>query len=85
MLAEDAAEETAAPEDYAETEREHRARIALAKRIADIVCLPSSEITPQERHMAGDVLYEMLREADPPLRLRVSRRHPAVRIRFRRV
>ena len=74
MLAEDAGDESAAPEDYAETEREPRARIALAKRIADIVCLPSSEITPQERHMAGDVLYEMLREADPPLRLRVARR-----------
>lgn len=51
-----------------------RARDMLTKRVADIVCLPSSEITPQERHMAGDVLYEMLREAESRLRLRCARR-----------
>lgn len=51
-----------------------KAKDMLTKRVADIVCLPSSEITPQERHMAGDVLYEMLREADSRQRLRCARR-----------
>lgn len=73
MLADEVAGDTAAFDDNHDSPPP-RARTALAKRIADIVCLPSSEITPQERHMAGDVLFEMLREADPPLRLRVSRR-----------
>jgi len=26
----------------------------LAKRLADVICIPSNQITPQERHMAGD-------------------------------
>jgi len=53
---------------------ESKTRQALTKRLTDVVCLPSSEITPQERHMAGDVLFEMISEAEPALRLRVSRR-----------
>lgn len=31
-------------------------RRSLAKRLADVICIPASQITPQERHMAGDVL-----------------------------
>jgi len=77
MLAHEAAGDSAAP-DSKESKPMTRAREALAKRIADIVCLPSSEITPQERHMAGDVLYEMLREADPQLRLRAAKRLSAL-------
>lgn len=60
--------------DDGEGELPSKAKDMLTKRVADIVCLPSSEITPQERHMAGDVLYEMLREAEPRQRLRCAKR-----------
>lgn len=49
-------------------------RRALAKRLADVICIPASQITPQERHMAGDVLVELLRDADKPLRSSVAKR-----------
>lgn len=49
-------------------------RRSLAKRLADVICIPSSQITPQERHMAGDVLLELLREADLELREGVAKR-----------
>jgi len=51
-----------------------RARQALLKRLADVVCLPSSRVNGFERAMTGDLLVEMLREASPPERARVSRR-----------
>ena len=40
----------------------------LAKRLADVICIPASQITPQERHMAGDVLVDLLREAEIDVR-----------------
>lgn len=49
-------------------------RRSLAKRLADVICIPASQLTPQERHMAGDVLVEMLREADIELRESVAKR-----------
>ena len=49
-------------------------RRQLAKRLADVICIPSSQLTPQERHMAGDVLVELLREADVDIRESVARR-----------
>lgn len=49
-------------------------RARLAKRLADVICIPSSQITPQERHMAGDVLVDLLREADIAIREGVARR-----------
>ena len=49
-------------------------RARLAKRLADVICIPSSQITPQERHMAGDVLLDLLREADITIREGVARR-----------
>ena len=49
-------------------------RRSLAKRLADVICIPASQLTPQERHMAGDVLVEMLREADIDLRESVAKR-----------
>jgi uncharacterized protein (DUF2336 family) len=49
-------------------------RRSLAKRLADVICIPASQITPQERHMAGDVLVELLREADLTLRESVAKR-----------
>ncbi len=55
-----------------------RARDMLAKRVADVVCLPSSEITPHERHLAGDLLVEILLEGDAELRRRCARRVAAL-------
>ena len=51
-----------------------RARLALIKRLADVACLPSSRVNAFERAMTADLLVEMLREAAPRDRLRVSRR-----------
>lgn len=46
----------------------------LAKRLADVICIPESQLPPQERHMAGDVLVEMLRGSDIELREGVAKR-----------
>ena len=51
-----------------------RARMALIKRLADVVCLPSSRVNTFERAMTSDLLVEMLREAAPRDRMRVARR-----------
>ena len=59
------AEPAPAPEDV---------RRQLAKRLADAICLPASKLTPQERHMAGDVLVELLRSAEPDIREAVAKR-----------
>jgi len=49
-------------------------RRQLAKRLSDVICIPASQLTPQERHMAGDVLVELLRDADLDLRESVAKR-----------
>lgn len=49
-------------------------RRALVKRLADVICIPASQLTPQERHMAGDVLVELLRDADKETREGVAKR-----------
>lgn len=49
-------------------------RRQLAKRLSDVICIPQSQLTPQERHMAGDVLVELLRDADVELRESVAKR-----------
>jgi len=49
-------------------------RKQLAKRLSDVICIPASQLTPQERHMAGDVLVELLRDADTDLRESVAKR-----------
>ncbi len=51
-----------------------RARMALIKRLADVVSLPSSRVNAFERAMTADLLVEMLREAAPSERVRVARR-----------
>lgn len=53
---------------------EQGVRRQLAKRLADVICIPSSQLTPQERHMAGDVLVELLRDADADIRESVAKR-----------
>ena len=52
----------------------HRARLALLKRLADVVSLPSSRVNTFERSVTADVLVEILRDADFDERLRVARR-----------
>ena len=49
-------------------------RRQLSKRLADVICIPASQLTPQERHMAGDVLVELLRTADVDIRESVAKR-----------
>lgn len=50
------------------------ARSLLIRRLADIVVLPSSQVSPQERWMVADVLDEMMRSAEPKLRARIAER-----------
>jgi uncharacterized protein (DUF2336 family) len=51
-----------------------RARSQLLKRLADVVCLPSSRVNSFERSMTADLLVEMLREAEVDERAKVARR-----------
>jgi uncharacterized protein (DUF2336 family) len=51
-----------------------RARIALFKRLADVVCLPASRVNTFERSVTADLLVDMLREAPVEERVRVARR-----------
>jgi uncharacterized protein (DUF2336 family) len=60
--------------DEPETPPASRARAALFKRLADVVCLPGSRVNAFERSMIADLLVEMLREAVPEERARVARR-----------
>lgn len=60
--------------DLAEPQPTGRARRALVKRLADVVCLPSSRVNAFERAMTADLLVEMLREGEPEDRQRVARR-----------
>ena len=51
-----------------------RSRVALFKRLADVVCLPSNRVNAFERSMTADLLVDMLREAPIEDRVRVARR-----------
>ena len=51
-----------------------RARVALLKRLSDVVSLPLSRVNTFERAMTADLLVEILREAEPAERARVARR-----------
>jgi uncharacterized protein (DUF2336 family) len=51
-----------------------RSRTALLKRLADVVCLPTSRINAFERSMTADLLVEMLRDANVVEREKVARR-----------
>lgn len=65
-----------------------RTRSTLIRRLQDVVGLPSSRITPQERHIASDLLIEVLRDSDTPSRVRCAERMallidaPALLLRF---
>jgi len=56
------------------TPADNSVRKQLAKRLSDVICIPASQLTPQERHMAGDVLVELLRDAELELRESVAKR-----------
>jgi uncharacterized protein (DUF2336 family) len=66
--------EVIAPDDAPEQAPTERARETLSKRLADIVCLPASRITPAERHMAADLLVDVLCESPVSFRMRCARR-----------
>ena len=51
-----------------------KARHALLKRLADVVCLPASRVNAFERAVTGDLLVEMLRLASHEDRRRVAAR-----------
>lgn len=51
-----------------------RSRLALLKRLTDVVCLPASRINTFERAMTADLLVEMLPETDREARARIARR-----------
>ena len=58
-----------------DTERSpHRSRLALLKRLSDVVSLPSSRVNAFERAVTADLLVEILRDADYEERARVARR-----------
>ena len=58
-----------------EAERpKRRARMALLKRLADVVSLPLSRVNAFERAVTADLLVEILRDADFEERARVARR-----------
>jgi uncharacterized protein (DUF2336 family) len=65
-----------------------KTRATLVRRLQDVVGLPGSRITPQERHIASDLLIEVLRESDTPARIRCAERMalladaPALLLRF---
>ncbi|MGH6993587.1 MAG: DUF2336 domain-containing protein [Caulobacteraceae bacterium] len=68
------AEQAELPPPASESPAPSRARVALIKRLADVVSLPSSRVNAFERAVTSDVLVDLLREADPTERLRVARR-----------
>jgi uncharacterized protein (DUF2336 family) len=51
-----------------------RARGILLKRLADVVCLPTSRVNAFERAMTADLLVDMLHEAELAERKKVARR-----------
>ncbi|WP_417498090.1 DUF2336 domain-containing protein [Maricaulis sp.] len=55
-------------------EAPRRARDVLARRLADIVGLPSSRLTPRERWIVADLLFDILKASDVTVRQRCARR-----------
>src|ERR1700742_3364730 len=52
----------------------NRSRLALLKRLADVVSLPSSRVNTFERSVTADLLVEILRDAEFDERARVAQR-----------
>jgi uncharacterized protein (DUF2336 family) len=51
-----------------------RVRDLLLRRLADIVGLPETQISPHERSMAADLLVDLIQDADPEDKAFVARR-----------
>lgn len=51
-----------------------RARAALIRRLADVVCLPESRVNAFERSMVADLLVQLLKEGEPEERARAAQR-----------
>jgi uncharacterized protein (DUF2336 family) len=64
----------AEPPPIATAPPKNRARLALLKRLADVVSLPSSRVNTFERSVTADLLVEILRDAEFEERARVARR-----------
>ncbi|WP_203293224.1 DUF2336 domain-containing protein [Maricaulis parjimensis] len=64
----------AQPLDLTEPVATPKTRAILARRLADIVGLPSSRITPRERWIVGDLLYDVIRASELELRQRCAQR-----------
>ncbi len=52
----------------------NRARLALLKRLADVISLPLSRVNSFERSVTADLLVEILRDAEFDERARIARR-----------
>ena len=70
----DPLDDVAPPLDLAVQAPPRRARVALIKRLADVVSLPSSRVNGFERAITADLLVEMLRDAGVSEKRRVSQR-----------
>ena len=70
----DPLDDVAPPLDLAVQAPPRRARVALIKRLADVVSLPSSRVNAFERAMTSDLLVEVLRDASTADRKRVAQR-----------
>lgn len=64
----------AEPLDLTEPVATPKTRALLARRLADIVGLPSSRISPRERWIVADLLYDVIRVSDIGLRKRCAQR-----------
>jgi len=69
--------ETETPAPEAEPPK-RRSRMAMLRRLSDVVSLPSSRVNTFERSVTADLLVEILRDADFEERARVARRLSAL-------
>ena len=58
----------------AQYEAAARGRRALTRRLIDVVGMPESLVSSQERRVASDLLFDILREGDADLRRKAASR-----------
>ncbi|MET0546589.1 MAG: DUF2336 domain-containing protein [Caulobacterales bacterium] len=63
-----------APTIEAQSESATRARRALTRRLIDVVGMPETLVSVQERRVAADLLFDILRDGDADLRRRAAQR-----------